>query len=193
MRVLSLLFGRKLRLHSPYRKGPFLAASGVASVASISASVVIAAVFLLAAATPAYADRILPPLASGMGYHEVIARWGEPIERQEQETKRADVWTYQKGMRVFFSQGKVIAWSGAEKQDAMNLDSQSERSDALKPKNDARKSGSVDDLLSEILKDIPSLDDGPDGGSPGRPGAAPAPLSGVAVPPPVAIAPNPDA
>ena len=124
----------------------------------------------------------LPALTPGMSYHEVISLWGEPVEREEQETKRYDVWRYSGDTQVVFHEGKTVAWTGMPKPGAPvpAATPQKENGAAALRGPDGKV---VDDLLSEILKDVPSLEDGPSGAPPSVPNQ----YSGVSVPPPVPV------
>ncbi len=136
----------------------------------------------------AWTAQKFPPLTPGMAYPEVLASWGEPIDRQEHEAKRQDIWIYKGDIKVVFSQGKVVAWTGQPQVESQAGESEVLDESSGKPARDSADSKSVDDLLTEILKDVPSADDAPGSG-----GSNPAPMAGfVAPPPPVAVAPGDD-
>jgi hypothetical protein len=133
----------------------------------------------------AHAERKFTPLENGMAYQDVLRVWGEPAEREEQESKRGDVWTYPGNVKVFFKEGKVIAWSGIENP-APNKAELKELKEARAPGRAEASGKSVDDLLSEILNEVPDLGEGSGSGSQA---GGPSPLSGVVVPPPMPLPP----
>ncbi|NDC38390.1 MAG: hypothetical protein EBZ48_10105 [Proteobacteria bacterium] len=52
-----------------------------------------------------------PALSVGLQMNEVLTRWGEPQRREEQESRRRELWVYQDGV-VTFLQGRVIDYPG---------------------------------------------------------------------------------
>ena len=52
-------------------------------------------------------------LISGLSMEEVKDRWGEPLERVEQESRRTDVWSYPAG-KVVFLEGRLTKFPTSE-------------------------------------------------------------------------------
>ncbi len=142
---------------------------------------------LLIETSPSAAQTKFPPLTSTMGYSEVLTLWGAPSTKEVHEVKRMDVWRYS-GAKALFKEGKVFAWSvGSDPVtpalSSKELEIKREKEAAEKERSTPTPSGEggVDDLLTEILKDVPSSEDGTSAPSaPNMPG-------GFAVPPPVTI------
>lgn len=65
---------------------------------------------LSAESAPLRSDDHTPP-SLGMTYHEVVKSFGAPQVRREYETRREVVWQYGT-KKIFFREGRVIAWSG---------------------------------------------------------------------------------
>ena len=112
-----------------------------------------------------YAESALPELTPGMSSKAVLDLWGEPTEREEQETKRLELWRYPKGALVVFHEGVVSDWNPV-----VSLISQ--RSVALREKPVGVKHTPVGvnqdtrDLVREIAREVPS---GPDVSGPSEP------------------------
>jgi hypothetical protein len=49
-------------------------------------------------------------LEVGLSQGAVLSRWGAPLEKEERETKRHEVWRYRGGSQVAFAEGKVVTW-----------------------------------------------------------------------------------
>jgi hypothetical protein len=104
-----------------------------------------------------------------MEYHEVLKLWGAPADKREHEIKREDVWIYG-GAAVTFKEGKVISWSKG----SQTVSEDGETSDAgLKAARPTPQptAAPVQDLLNEILKEVPDTD-----APAAKPGSAAPPL-----------------
>ncbi len=105
-----------------------------------------------------------PPLEEGMSYQEVLHHWGPPVEKQEREASRKDVWTFAGGRKVTFLEGKALAVEGdqfasAQSQQGDGIDDLDlDVSSLLAEKNQARSAKKnqfdVEDILSEVMNDV---------------------------------------
>ena len=105
------------------------------------------------------------PLELGMTYQEVIQKWGPPLEKQEREASRKDVWSFSDGREVVFYEGKVVSLNGSPL--AKSSDRQGESLGALdldvpsllaeKKTEPQRKTSqyNVEEILSEVMNDAP--------------------------------------
>jgi len=59
-----------------------------------------------------WADFKPQPLPVGMSQEDVLSIWGEPLEREERETKREATWLYPGRAMVAFAHGRVADWNG---------------------------------------------------------------------------------
>jgi hypothetical protein len=129
-----------------------------------------------------------PNLTNGQHYQEVIKLWGAPLEREERESARSDVWHYPFG-KVRFHEGRVVKWSLNNKPAVPTEVQDSFR----QPEAAARKSSATDvdedpllveEILEEIMKEAPQ---GEDKAPPGNLPPPPPPPPGMIMPnqPPV--------
>jgi hypothetical protein len=141
----------------------------------------------------AYAEIRRPMLNKGMAASQVVSLWGQPVEIQEFEAKRQEVWRYGKGDSVTIRESKVISWElRAAQINEITLsgsDQQVQKKDTLagatakvvEPNNETR------DLVREIAKEIPSGPDVPMSDASGDPAAGnaviPPPAVGVPIQP----------
>ena len=119
-----------------------------------------------------------PPLATGMHYAEVLALWGQPNEKQEKEPTREDIWIYRNSV-VTFHEGRVTSWKSTTVV-ALPSPAPSISEQAAKDKR-GKDSVGVEDILTDIMKNVPS-DDSPEPPA-GRDNRNPNPLPGVGMPP----------
>jgi hypothetical protein len=122
----------------------------------------------------------LPLLRAGVSPEEVAKSWGAPTEKVERETKRESVWYYARST-AYFAEGKLVRWTVQGEQgleEYPEVEAKPVQAAASNAQQDGLPQENVDDLLSEIMKDVPSE---PDSGS----GAAgmPQALPGVSVAP----------
>ncbi len=157
--------------------GKFAGVVPLLSVALLSVTLL-----LFALLPGADAQKRLPPLSNGMNYSDVIAMWGAPESKQERESKRDDIWVYPKG-KVFFHEGRVVGWVDKT---AIALTLQGQEDSA--PKSGLAKPGQgkteeVEQILNEIMKELPSGEAGGSGsaanGSVSPPGEVPPQVLGV--------------
>lgn len=101
-------------------------------------------------------------LANGMTFTQVLKAWGPPLNKQEFEVKREDLWEYSK-YQLVFKNGKLDSWkSNAEMQlasNSSNSEDKNSQKDSDKTNkdqdanNDDKNSGDdaeVDSILNEI-------------------------------------------
>lgn len=136
------------------------------------------AAFLLGSEV-AFCEAKLPPLVKGMLYGEVVAAWGNPSEKLQQELRGKDIWYYTGGAEVVFNDGKVIDWKDPRREgiDAIGqilpikpiagIDN-SKPSAALHENPQV-----VEEILSEIMKEPSSADTSAPSTPPGLPGGMP--------------------
>ena len=96
-------------------------------------------------------------LRHGMNFREVVGLFGAPTDRKELEVKRETIWFYG-ASRIFFSQGKVVAWLVTPDQNAgaaattVDAPAPKATSDADKsPKRGATDDATIRSLLGEIM------------------------------------------
>jgi hypothetical protein len=128
-----------------------------------------------------------PALKAGQPYQEVLKLWGAPVEREERESARLDVWHYPFG-KVRFHEGRVVKWTFNNLSPA-----QVEMEDSFRQPEPARRADSktadedpllVEEILEEIMKEAPQ---GEDKAPPGSLPPPPPPPPGMIMPnqPPV--------
>jgi hypothetical protein len=148
-----------------------------------------------------------PALQAGISMGEVLVRWGAPVERIEKESSRGELWVYPKGT-VAFHQGKVVDFPGAAHAGGaqakgaasgsisgakmkLGEGSQTQVSQALAPQeaesNGDLPSNSSSDVISDVLREIPSGEEDKSAGArigmaPGRLPLRPTPSN---LPPPM--------
>jgi len=129
-------------------------------------------IFLLSPSL-SFAERKFPPLTKGLLYGEVVALWGTPSDKVEQEIKRLNVWRYSSGAEVAFKDGRVVDWKGPEGADAIVAapTPKIEAVKGLQPSTNENNPAVVEEILSEIMKD-PSTSE-PSNNQPPMPGAVP--------------------
>ena len=64
--------------------------------------------FGAAAAAPAYAESARPAIEAGMTMAEILRLWGPPQERDEQESRRREIWRYSSGVELVFNEGVLM-------------------------------------------------------------------------------------
>lgn len=131
-------------------------------------------------------------LESGMAMDEVLKSWGAPVEREEREAKREDVWRYANAS-VEFSNGRVVRWKKSQDVSPITTAAQpqAQRLPALSPRHDTPI---ADKAVSEILDELQGYDspDAADAEMPALLGKIGAALnSGTHIPPPAAGRPTP--
>lgn len=93
----------------------------------------------------------------GAPLREVLAAWGEPDERVVREVKHELVWNYKGGARVVFKNGKVSSYRSAEA-----IQQQAKKAAAAEAaKKTTAVSTESQDMLRDIVREIPSGADGP--------------------------------
>jgi len=135
----------------------------------------------LVGAAPGEAERKWAPLKVGLRSTEVTKLWGLPAEREEQEIKRLEIWSYAPGVTVTLHEGKVVRWKVPEAIDpASNTDAVGNAPTDGKGVEPSAADLNPDtrDLVREIAKEVPS---GPDVALPDAPEPPPA-----VAPPPIA-------
>ena len=152
------------------------------------------ATLLLSSPLSVIAEKKLPPLQTGMTYSEVVGAWGAPEDRDEREIKRQNVWYY-KSAQVVFEEGRVQAWEYRNNSDGTKSatggvgpahESVKSTPKPAVPTTEKSEHSEIDDLLGEIMKDVPSEPDSTGGGN-NYPTTMPPPiqpLPGVGLPPP---------
>ncbi len=123
-----------------------------------------------------------PPLQAGMAFHEVVYLWGSPAEKSERETKREDLWRYPQG-EVLFREGVVVSWK-AQMLSTELLEAKMRP--VTPPKRNSLESEQFDELLNEIMRELPDEPAGPGSGNSATtpPGPSnPAAVAGLAPPP----------
>ncbi|MDC0358012.1 hypothetical protein OAO01_04280 [Oligoflexia bacterium] len=101
----------------------------------------------------------LSALEQGMHHSAVLKLLGPPTEKQEKETKREEVWKYE-AAEVVFHEGKVISWAtnNAELDAQLILKTKkvASDSDAHVAQKDSTDQVAVAEILSEIMREVPS-------------------------------------
>ena len=99
----------------------------------------------------AVAEPARPPLSKKMAYSDVIYLWGAPLEKQEQESKRQELWYYPKAKVVFY-EGRVSTWED-EKLNKVVLEKQelAPPSKTIDSIGTGVDSASVEAILSELM------------------------------------------
>ena len=119
---------------------------------------------MLLAGLPAWAQSV-HGIGAGMGYDEVIKVMGMPLEREEREITREDVWRYPK-FQVIFREGRVSGFytsKGRVDLAAADHQGKGQANAASRGGEAGGKGGAKDEVtLDEILADIMS---GPEDGS----------------------------
>lgn len=113
----------------------------------------------------------LSQLADGSSSAEVIAALGEPTERVEKEAKRDEIWRYPNAI-VRFHEGVVVAVTN-KSGEPQNVPPTPAAHVSERAKTGGKQ---VEELISEILREVPT-DNSPAG--PGNPSGNPPP------PPPI--------
>lgn len=100
-------------------------------------------------------DRKVSGLSDGMTYTEVLKSWGPAGSKTQFESKREQVWHYG-SVKVIFREGQVVNWdsraAGLLKAEIMPA--------APVAALQAEHSPEAEALLNEILREIPSEEDG---------------------------------
>jgi len=94
----------------------------------------------------------------GAPLREVLAAWGEPEERIVREVKHELVWNYKGGARVVFKDGRVSSYRSTEAIQQQHAKKAAEAEAAKKTKVVSTES---QDMLRDIVREIPSGADGP--------------------------------
>jgi len=97
---------------------------------------------------------------------EVQTLMGDPLDRLEREIKREQVWIYSSGSVVFVKGKAVSVYPEGESSDILSVQYQDAVA-AAKPPVQIAPASPVEDIISEILREVPS-----EGVAPGQ--AAPA-------------------
>lgn len=104
---------------------------------------------------PSSAEVGLARVAQGATGKEVAALMGEPTDRIERETRREQVWIYPAGSVVFVAGKARSVYINGSEQDRFSEEYR--RSVELaKPVVQKPISSPVEDILTEILKEVPS-------------------------------------
>lgn len=100
-------------------------------------------------------------LTNGMTFAQVLKAWGPPLNKQEFEVKREDLWAYSK-YQVVFKNGKLSSWTSNEEiqlaSNSSNPEDKNSKKDSDKTNkdqdaNDDKSNGDdaeVDSILNEI-------------------------------------------
>ena len=113
------------------------------------------AILICTASQMSHADNSILRIAKGASSKEVISLLGSPLERIEKEIKRQSVWIYASG-KIIFSQGKAVSlFVNGNTQDVFSADYR-KNIEPIKPANSNALSNPVEDILSEILREVPS-------------------------------------
>lgn len=141
--------------------------------------------FLAVSSSVARAERFKPPLEPGMSVGDVLIRWGDPEDKVEHESRRTVVWDYPDG-KVIFLEGRLVAFpSRTQALDEKLAVRLAKRPAVPQPPSDGAQAANQkgDDILSEVLRELP-----PDDGKPAAPR-----FGGVQAPPgqPVVVKPLP--
>lgn len=103
----------------------------------------------------ASAEVPLTRITKGATNKDVITLIGAPLEQIEKEIKRQTVWVYPSGS-IVFSQGKAISvYTNGNTQDLFSNEYR-KSIEPVKPVNNQNISNPVEDILSEILREVPS-------------------------------------
>lgn len=141
-----------------------------------------AAVIICLVASVAHAESvkgIVPRgavLEQGLSATEVLKRWGAPVEREERETKRQELWRYVNS-EVLLENGKVLSWRGPPVRQAAT---EQAGSAPLQPVRQHPAKPLEDSTITEILNELQ-----------GYSSSAPASSSSDAVAPPNMPRPTP--
>jgi hypothetical protein len=126
--------------------------------------ILFASLSLLVATSSGEAELRKSPLTKGMAAKDVVAKWGQPDEIQEYETKREVVWRYGKKDSVKIRESKVVSWtmngqtSGDAERLAREMLAASERREV---ESQAPVPNETRELVSEIAREIPAGADAP--------------------------------
>ena len=130
-------------------------------VGSLSCLLIIAPFALQAQSSPlrmSHGVLIYPTLRHGMLMQEVVKLWGAASYKMEHETSRREFWQYV-GAEVTFEEGKVSAWKTGVGGDVDPSAQQLASAIIVKSPMDEAKSREAEQLLSEIMREIPSESD----------------------------------
>ena len=124
----------------------------------------VASVAAFVCAIPCLAEGDLSRVPQGATGREVMALMGEPVDRIERETKREQVWYYVSGSIVFMGGKARSIYMNGSNDDRFRIEEQ-RKMEIRKAAAQATPLNPVEDILSEILREVPS--------EPGNDGAAP--------------------
>jgi hypothetical protein len=117
---------------------------------------------------PCYAEGDLTRVTYGSETKHVIALIGEPTEKIEREAKREVVWYYPTGSIVFSKGRAKSVFIDGISQDRFSQE-YLRLTQPAKPDNSKGLNSPVEDILSEILREVPS-EGGAETASPSAPG-----------------------
>ena len=103
-------------------------------------------------------------IRKGVELRDVLAAWGEPIEKIERSVKKELVWRYPKGAYVVFKEGKVMSFKPVvDPTEAIREKKKgiASTSSAIAVEKDAAPGGDSKDMLRDIVREIPSGADVP--------------------------------
>ena len=124
----------------------------------------VALVATVVCAVPCFAEGDLSRVPQGATSREVRALMGDPVDRIERETKREQVWYYASGSIVFMGGKARSIYMNGSNDDRFRIEEQ-RKMEIRKAAAQATPLNPVEDILSEILREVPS--------EPGSDGAAP--------------------
>jgi hypothetical protein len=108
----------------------------------------------------------LARIAYGSSRQQVATIMGQPTERIEKEVKRQTLWIYPTGT-VVFSKGRAVSIFLKGSEDDILSDAYKTAMAAAKPTQSAQAVSPVEDIITEILREVPS--DGTEGGAAAAP------------------------
>jgi hypothetical protein len=97
----------------------------------------------------------LARVRQGATTKEVQAFMGDPIDRIEREIKREQLWIYSSGSVVFIKGKAASVYLAGESDDILSLKYQDTIA-AAKPPVPAAPASPVENIISEILREVPS-------------------------------------
>ena len=117
----------------------------------------------------AFAEGNIARIRHGATTKEVYTLMGDPVDRIEREIKREQVWIYSSGSVVFVKGKAASVYVEGESSDILSVQYQ-DAAAAAKPQVQVAPASPVEDIISEILREVPS-----EGGEAGQSAAALAP------------------
>lgn len=103
----------------------------------------------------AIAQGNLARIRHGATTKEVQTLMGDPVDRIEREIKREQLWIYPSGSVVFIKGRATSVFLGEANDDILSVQYQ-EAVAAAKPAVPAAPASPVEDIISEILREVPS-------------------------------------